>query len=103
MSLIADAVLPFVLDRYSIEHDMERTAVMGSSMGGLISLYAMSKRPEIFGTAICFSTHWLMGKSTMVNELTSLLPTHGKHRIWTDSGTKELDEHYPPLHLMAAK
>ena len=39
----------------------------------------------------------------MVNQLTSMLPTDGIHRIWTDSGTKELDEHYPPLHLMAAE
>ena len=103
VSLIADAILPFVVERFELEHDLQRTAVMGSSMGGLISLYAMSKRPELFGTAICFSTHWLLGQSTMVNQLTSMLPTDGIHRIWTDSGTKELDEHYPPLHLMAAE
>ncbi|MEL0260659.1 MAG: DUF2834 domain-containing protein [Aquiluna sp.] len=103
VSLLADAVLPFVLERYEIEHDIERCAVMGASMGGLISLYTLGKRPELFGTAICFSTHWLFGKSVMVNELTDMLPDDGRHRIWTDSGTKELDEHYPPLHRLAAE
>ena len=72
-------------------------------MGGLISMYAMAERPELFGSAICFSTHWLFGSSVMVNELTSLLPTDGKHRVWTDCGTKELDEHYSPMHLLAAE
>ena len=34
------------------------TAIMGSSMGGLISLYALMKHPEVFGAAGCLSTHW---------------------------------------------
>jgi hypothetical protein len=31
---------------------------MGSSMGGLISLYAISEYPHVFGGAGCISTHW---------------------------------------------
>lgn len=62
VSLISDAVLPFVLERYGITHSKDRTAVFGSSMGGLISLYTMANRPELFGTAICFSTHWPLAR-----------------------------------------
>jgi len=101
VSLMADAIIPFVLDRHQITHDPDRTAVMGASMGGLMSLYAMSKRPEVFGTAICFSTHWPFGGDTMVQELTDLLPEGGDHRIWTDTGTIELDENYAPFHKAA--
>jgi predicted alpha/beta superfamily hydrolase len=103
VSLISDAILPFVLARYGIEHSKDRTAVMGSSMGGLISLYTMANRPQLFGTAICFSTHWPLGGEVLVQELTKLLPEGNEHRVWTDAGTIELDEIYPPLHLKAAE
>ncbi len=103
VSLLSDAVLPFVLERYGIEHSVQRTAVMGSSMGGLISLYTMAQRPELFGTAICFSTHWPFGRELMVNELIGLLPEAGAHRVWTDTGTKELDQFYAPFHSLATE
>ncbi len=101
VSLISDAVLPFVLEKYSIEHSKERTAVLGASMGGLISLYTMANRPNLFGTAVCLSTHWPFGKEVMVRELIAMLPSGGGHRVWTDCGTKELDQYYPPLHALA--
>jgi predicted alpha/beta superfamily hydrolase len=103
VSLISDAVLPFMLERYGIDHSKERTAVMGSSMGGLISLYTMANRPQLFGTAICFSTHWPLGGEVMVQELTDLLPSGENHRVWTDTGTIELDALYPPFHHAAAE
>ena len=28
-------------------------------MGGLISLYALTEYPEVFGGAACLSTHWI--------------------------------------------
>ena len=101
VSLLADAILPFALERYGIEHDLNRTAVMGASMGGLISMYALAKRPGHFGTAIGFSTHWPFGREVMVDELTSMLPPAGTHRVWTDHGDLELDAHYAPFHARA--
>ena len=101
VSLIADAILPFVAQKFEIELHPERTAVMGASMGGLMSMYAMSERPEVFGTAICFSTHWPFGGQLMVEKLTSMLPAGERHRLWTDCGTIELDAAYPPFHLRA--
>ncbi len=103
VSLLADAILPFALERYGIEHDPNRTAVMGGSMGGLISLYALAKRPGHFGTAIGFSTHWPFGREVMVDELTAMLPPAGTHRIWTDHGDLELDAYYAPFHARATE
>ena len=98
VSLISDAILPFALERYKIEHSKDRTAVMGASMGGLISLYTMANRQNLFGTAICFSTHWPFGREVLVDELIAMLPNGSEHRVWTDSGTIELDQYYPPFH-----
>ena len=101
VSLLADAIVPFMQDKYGITPNVQKTAVMGASMGGLMSMYAMGQRPDVFGTAICFSTHWVFGTDFMVRELVAGLPEAGTHRVWTDSGTIELDQHYPPFHHMA--
>jgi len=45
------------------------TNVMGSSMGGLMSLYAICEYTHIFGGAGCLSTHWPILKQTMINYL----------------------------------
>lgn len=40
------------------------TAVMGSSMGGLMSFYAMAEYPEVFGQAACVSMHLALADPT---------------------------------------
>lgn len=99
--LIAKSILPTLAKRYGIELSSERTAIGGSSMGALASMYAMAKYPEVYGTVLAFSTHWPFGHDTMVEKLTAMLPPAGRHRIWTDTGTIELDAEYPPFHAQA--
>ena len=101
LSLVTDAILPFVAERYGLELASERVAVMGSSMGGLMSLYFMAQRPEIYGTAICFSTHWTLGGEDMVRQLVGGLPAANNHRVWTDAGEIDIDANYRSSHLLA--
>ncbi|MFX8129754.1 alpha/beta hydrolase-fold protein, partial [Acinetobacter baumannii] len=64
--LFGDAYLRFLTDELKprIDHDYrtlsdrDHTVVVGSSMGGLISCYALAERPDVFGRAGCVSTHW---------------------------------------------
>jgi len=59
MEFIVKQIKPFIDSRYRTFSDRENTAVMGSSMGGLISHYAIYKYPEIFGKAAIFSaSYW---------------------------------------------
>jgi enterochelin esterase-like enzyme len=96
--LLAEKVLPMVLEKYGIEHARERTAIAGSSMGGLASMYLMAKYPDTFGAALCFSTHWILGHTYMAQELTALMPAPGKHKIYTDAGTQDWDMFYQRFH-----
>ena len=93
-AFIAEQVLPTVADRFGLKLTRDRTAISGSSMGGLASIYAMAKYPAVYGTAICLSTHWVFGGSAMVRELIGMLPRAGQHRISTDCGTIDIDEMY---------
>ncbi|UJH91373.1 hypothetical protein LZ575_00850 [Antarcticibacterium sp. 1MA-6-2] len=58
LKFIVEELIPFIKTTYPISNEKKDTVIMGSSMGGLISLYAISKYPAIFGAAGCISTHW---------------------------------------------
>ena len=63
---LSDAYLRFIVERlkpmidrtYRTDPSRLATFSMGSSMGGLISLYAVAEYPRVFGGAGCLSTHW---------------------------------------------
>lgn len=76
--------------------DQKNTFVMGSSMGGLISLYAISEYPQIFGGAGCVSTHWSIGGNELVDEMACHLPDPSDHKLYFDFGTETLDSEYEP-------
>lgn len=96
--IVAEKVLPVLSDLYAIKLDPSRTAIAGSSMGGLASLYAMVKYPNVYGTALAYSTHWPIGGNALVDWFVKHLPMDGKHRVWSDTGTIELDAEYAPFH-----
>ena len=55
---------PWVDQRYRTQPGPESTGVMGSSMGGLISLYAALRHPEVFGRVGVFSPSlWFSGSA----------------------------------------
>lgn len=47
LSMLVKEVKPWVDEHYQTLTDREHTALMGSSMGGLISLYALQKYPDV--------------------------------------------------------
>jgi len=107
---------PFIDAHYRTKSRRSDTFVMGSSMGGLISLYALAAYPEVFGGAGCLSTHWPMTTNGKLMEptvdprveqiaaayrrwLEQNLPMAGRHRLYFDHGTVELDSLYEPYQL----
>ena len=51
------------------------TAVMGSSMGGLLSFYLVTHHPDVFGACGCESTHFPLSEAVVGAEL-----RHGRPR-----------------------
>ena len=96
--------------RFNVKTDRADTATMGSSMGSLISLYAIDEYPAVFGAAGMMSTHWPLsfkpdGKpisdeeyeavsSTFERYLTPALPSPATHRLYFDHGSETLDAVY---------
>jgi len=55
LSFIVNTLKPYVDEHYRTLQDVAHTTIFGSSVGGLISFYAILKHPEIFGNAGVFS------------------------------------------------
>ena len=109
LRFITSELKPFIDSHYSTRTDAGGTFVAGSSMGGLISLYALCEYPEIFGGAACMSTHLPLISSSASDSaasrqmfaafqdyLTEKLPEPGTRLIYTDRGDSTLDASYPP-------
>ena len=69
---------------------------MGSSMGGLISAYAVMEFPHVFGGAGCVSTHWPIAGGIVEDYVATHVPAPGRHRFYFDYGTEAIDAQYEP-------
>lgn len=102
LKFIIKELKPYVDKEYSIYTDAQHTAIMGSSMGGLISMYAICEYPKVFGSAACLSTHWVGFRDfeknpipeTFFSYMKKKLPNPKNHKIYFDYGTETLDESY---------
>ena len=95
LKFLVREVKPFVDANYRTLADRQNTFVMGSSMGGLISLYAISEYPDVFFGAGCLSTNWPAGEYELVNGMAKALPD-ATHKLYFDYGTEGLDALYEP-------
>lgn len=61
IKFLAKTLKPFIDRKYRTLKDKKNTFVAGSSMGGLISMYAVLKYPKVFGGAGVFSPAFWVG------------------------------------------
>jgi enterochelin esterase-like enzyme len=109
LKFLVQELKPFIDKGFSTLKDRANTFIAGSSMGGLISLYAICEYPDVFGGAACISTHWpgvLPEKrnllpNTFFNYLATTPPDAKKHKLYFDYGSKMYDFFYKPYQLKA--
>ena len=84
---LVETLKPFIDKHYRTMSSRENTFIAGSSMGGLISYYAMLRYPETFGKGGIFSpSFWIAPK---INELTDSLGTRLKGQFFFFAGDLE--------------
>jgi hypothetical protein len=118
---LSDAYLRFIVEELKprIDRDYRTlpgradTAIMGSSMGGLISFYALGRYPQIFGQAAALSIHWPLIGADAGGDVPAEAPRivadafaawlrdskvdPARNRLYVDHGTATLDRYYPPF------
>jgi predicted alpha/beta superfamily hydrolase len=69
LDFIVTTLKPHIDKNYRTIKKIEATSIAGSSLGGLVSYYAILKFPEIFGSAIIFSpSFWFSNEIYSVTE-----------------------------------
>ncbi len=107
MDFIVQDIKPYIDQTYRTLSDQENTAIMGSSMGGLISHYAIFKYPEVFSKAGIFSpSYWYseevykFSQSTKLNSHSKLyLLIGGKEGIEEVDCVKKMYDHLSSQHV----
>jgi predicted alpha/beta superfamily hydrolase len=109
LKFLVTELKPFIDKHYATKKDRQNTFIAGSSMGGLISMYAICEYPQVFGGAACLSTHWpgvfSMNNNPVPDAFLSYLKTHlpnpKTHLLYFDHGTATLDAMYPAFQKKA--
>jgi enterochelin esterase-like enzyme len=99
LKFLINELKPFIDETYATRPDRENTFVIGSSMGGLISAYAIADYPGVFGGAACMSADWSIGDGVVVKWFSNHWPSAGLNRIYFDYGTETFDALYEPYQL----
>lgn len=101
---LVDELKPYIDKNFRVNTGKESTFLMGSSMGGLISMYAVTQYPDVFGGAACLSTHWPGIMPQANNPVAEALITYFEKHVaqsntnfwYFDYGDQTLDAYYPP-------
>jgi enterochelin esterase-like enzyme len=95
---LVEELKPLIDSRYRTMPDRAHTAIGGSAMGGLVSLYVARTQPNVFG-AVAVCSPWLRapdGQKPLVADLTSDAKWLKSTRWYVDMGTAGGGAGYPP-------
>jgi enterochelin esterase-like enzyme len=114
---LVEELMPRVNAEFHTLTGPANTAVMGSSMGGLLSFYLVTHHPDVFGACGCVSTHFPLSEKMVaeyfpgvatadppderpyiVRDIAERLRAPADARYWFDYGTGGIDAGYGPTH-----
>lgn len=88
VSFLVETLKPYIDSKYRTLKDVKNTSIAGSSMGGLISMYAIAEYPKVFGSAGVFSpAFWLA--PNIYADVTRRLADLKNNRVFFVAGDKE--------------
>ncbi|HRI01135.1 MAG TPA: alpha/beta hydrolase-fold protein [Saprospiraceae bacterium] len=104
LRFLIEEIKPYIDSNYRTLSDVDHCYIGGSSMGAIISLYAILKHPDLFSRACCLSTHWPWSVAHNTKEPFEQFMIYVKnldlqkslksHRLYFDYGTENIDAWY---------
>lgn len=94
LRFVTETVKPLVDRRFRTLRGAAHTGIGGSSLGGLLALYAGFSRPDAFGRVAAFSPSFWWDLRFLFHyvAMRAHYPFYRALRIWMDMGTREGDD-----------
>lgn len=89
---LVEELRPWLLGQYPLSKDPTQTAIIGSSLGGLSSLYLGWTRPEVFGLVGALSPSLWWGGRKLITRIGGDETRKRPHKVWIDMGSEESSE-----------
>jgi predicted alpha/beta superfamily hydrolase len=92
LKMLIDEIKPFIDSTYRTLADRTNTALGGSSLGGLATMYAGAKYPQVFGKLFVISPSvWWDNQRILqtVRDASKKMQKTQRQRIWLDIGDQE--------------
>lgn len=88
VDFLVDNLKPYIDQHFRTKPDAKNTTIAGSSMGGLISMYAVMRYPKVYGNAGIFSPAFWIAKN-IKTDLDSLKIQLTKNKFYFVAGALE--------------
>lgn len=95
-SFVVHSLKPMIDSLYRTKPEAAHTAVMGSSMGGLISFLFAWWYPDVFSHAGCLSSAFLFDDNKILEEVRDYRGPKKNIRFYLDCGTVDLEARLRP-------
>ena len=86
LKFIIEELIPFINSNYRTKREKDNTAIMGSSMGGLISFLAAWKFPNIFSKCACMSSSFYYDDEKAIKMVKNYNDEKKKFKVYIDHG-----------------
>lgn len=96
LKFIVNNLKPFVDKNFRTMPDKNNTAIMGSSMGGLISFYMVWLYPNVFSKAACLSSGFAYDEGHIISKFAASSKKLPGARLYLDCGDQDLDKYFLP-------
>jgi enterochelin esterase-like enzyme len=112
LAFLANELKPAIDAAYRTRAGAKNSAIIGASMGGLITAAAFIEHPDLFGRAACISPQWPLYDVRMVDypALLTAWPAYFARlgapegrKLWLDHGTTMIDAGFGPYQTAIAR
>jgi predicted alpha/beta superfamily hydrolase len=86
---LAEELKPLIDARYRTRPGREHTALGGSSLGGLVSMWLLLQQPQVWGAALVVSPSVWWGGGMIVSAVDQAPASLPAPRLWIDVGGRE--------------
>ena len=91
LRMITDELMPFLQKNFRMRIGPDHTVMMGSSFGGMNTLYNVWSRPDVFGKGVAMSGAYFCGNAQFLRDMLSYSGTKKNLKLWIDSGNGEYE------------